>query len=136
MQQQQRHPPPLFGVRRTSSFCSNSSGVLSAPSKPPEVRADRFVAVVDTAPRLVPRHGLKGSVAYAPQRRRKGWWWLVCHVRHADSKQRLTASELRARFPCELMQLKDSTTDARSVRTFRRNLKRAKGYVCVAASAI
>ena len=86
--------------------------------------------------RLAPRHGLKGSVAFAPQRRRGGGWWLVFHVRHAECRQRLTPSELRARLPFELTRLKDSTTDARGVRTFVRNVRRAKGYVRVEASAI
>ena len=54
------HMPPLFGVRRAALF---------KPPPPPEVRADRFVAVAQrlTPPlRLAPRHGLQGSVAFAP----------------------------------------------------------------------
>ena len=121
-------PPPPFGVRGTTTLMR---------FRAPEARADRFVAVLEGGPpRLTPGHGLTGSVGFAPQRRRAGRWWVVFRVRHAANRQRLTPSELRARLPWRLSGLKDSTTQARGVRTFVRNLRRAEGYVRVEASAI
>jgi hypothetical protein len=133
-------PPPPFGVKKGIA----DTIIMRMRLKPHatmvvmEARADRFVAVLEGGPpRLAPKHGLHGSVCFAPQRRRKsGRWWVVFHVRHAESKQLLTQSELRARIPLGLSMLKDSTTNARSVQTFMRNLRRAEGYVRVEASAI
>ena len=126
-------PPPLFGVKRAMTMRFKPQAMV-------EARADRFVVVLESGPpRLTLKHGLHGSVCFAPQRRNTGRWWVVFHVRHADSKQRLTPSELRARIPVLLLGLsllKDSTTNARAVKTFMRNMRRAEGYVRVEASAI
>ena len=121
--------PPLFGVKRAVAF--------NPPSVEP--RVERFLAVLDGASPffLAPKHGLKGSVGFAPQRRKAGRCWVFFHVRHADGdRKRLTRSELIARLAAQVVRLADSSSNARGVRTGIRNMLRVEGYTRVAACDI